>query len=68
MAKLPDGRIFIYKCKLTKIVIEDRELIMCKSCMHFRADGIPENGFGYCEIHSETHSDDDYCSEAEKKG
>ena len=44
------------------------ELVRCRNCVFFRADNIPEKDFGFCEIHYETHSDEDYCSEAEKKG
>ena len=33
MAKLPDGHVFIYKPKRTKIEIEERELVMCKNCV-----------------------------------
>lgn len=34
MAKLPDGHVFIYKPKRTKIEIEEHELVMCRNCKH----------------------------------
>ena len=65
MAKFPDGHVFIYKPKRTKIEIEEHKLVMCRNCKHRD----PEDH--KCDHHWHAYSplpvdDDFWCAYGEK--
>ena len=65
MAKFPDGHVFIYKPKRTKIEIEEHELVMCRNCKH----RVPEDH--KCDHHWHAYSplavdDEFWCGYGEK--
>lgn len=45
---------------------EQRNIVHCADCLHFRNDGIPENGCGYCELLSRTYEGRHYCADGVK--
>lgn len=46
---------------------EIRTVTLCKDCIHFNADNIPEEGCGYCELLSRTYESEHYCADGERK-
>ena len=62
--KLPDGYVFIPRLKnLTTIEVEQRDLVMCKSCWKHGLDNCP------MEFYWDSHPADDvcYCAMGERK-
>ena len=68
MAKLPDGHVFIYKQKLTKIEIEERELVMCRNCKHQDPDRFNDGSNRYvCRKGHGWKPDEWYCADGERR-
>lgn len=70
MAKFPDGHIFIYKPKRTQIVIEERELVMCKSCKHWIGGGIDDKDNFIpprCTLFNEIQTAEWFCPAGERE-
>ena len=78
MARMPDGWVIIPKDEgikqdengklYRKIRMDDKELVMCKSCKHYNTVGC-SNGFGWCEdsIVNTGVRDDFYCARGERR-
>lgn len=63
--KLPDGWIFTprqdAKDRL-KIVVEQSELVRCRSCRHYDTEGC-EEGYGWCHRRDFGTNDGWYCAD-----
>lgn len=46
---------------------EIRSVTLCKDCIHFNADNIPEEGCGFCELLSRTYESEHFCADGERK-
>ena len=65
--RLPDGWLITprqdKKC-LTKFVLEQTEIVRCKSCRHYNTVGCTE-GFGWCHRRDFGTNDEWYCADGE---
>lgn len=76
MARMPDGFVFITKVSGPKVkdgkafadvTIDERELVMCRSCKHRFIDG-DNVRVARCELnHNELMPDEWYCADGEAK-
>ena len=67
MARLPDGWIFMPRQDVKnrlKIVIEQIELVRCRSCKHYNTDYCGD-GYGWCERRNFGTNDEWYCADGE---
>lgn len=62
--KAPDGLITFYIPRGLSIILEQKELIMCRNCKHYDQY---EDGTGYCFENRINMYPDGYCSKAEKR-
>ena len=74
--KAPDGFIYTFKDKGgTKIEVEQKELIMCRSCKHCRKTDAWGRIEMWCDYHhgdfdtwESLENDEGFCSWAERRG
>ena len=73
MARIPDGFVFVTKASGPKakdgkvfvdISMDERKLVMCKSCRYYSTEGMVE-GFGLCYRRDFETSDEWYCADGE---
>lgn len=67
MARFPDGYIFVPNVQDLTVTLEERDLVMCKSCRYYNTVGCGE-GFGWCENPQVSRGtyDDFFCAKGEK--
>ena len=68
MAKLPDGWVFIPRTKdAITIEVEQRELVTCRNCKHYKFYGLQSETVSECELmHTENPAEDWWCADGEK--
>lgn len=75
MARMPDGFVFITKVSGPKVkdgkafadvTIDERELVMCRSCRHYNTACCSE-GCGWCEDRNVGTWDEWFCADGEAK-
>ena len=73
MARMPDGFVFITKVSGPKVkdgkafadvTIDERELVMCRSCRHYNTACCSE-GCGWCESRNLGTWDEWFCADGE---
>ena len=73
MARMPDGFVFITKASgpkvkdgkaLADVIIDERKLVMCRSCRHYNTACCNE-GCGWCEKSNLGTWDEWYCADGE---
>ena len=73
MARMPDGFVFITKVSGPKVkdgkafadvTIDERELVMCRSCRHYNTACCSE-GCGWCENRNFGTWDEWFCADGE---
>ena len=66
--KLPDGWLFTPRLDVVskKIVVEQTEIVRCRSCKHYDTEGCGE-GFGWCHRRNFGTCDEWYCADGEAK-
>ena len=52
---------------ILNLLREQPEVILCRECVNFRMDNVPEEGCGYCNLLERTFYCTDYCSQAVKQ-
>ena len=64
--KAPDGWVFVTKVSKTAICVDGKELITCKSCVHYKPF-LHKKNRKYCFKHDHVTTANDFCSFAERK-
>lgn len=68
--KLPDGWLFTPRQDekdRTKIVVEQTEIVRCRSCRHYNTECCCE-GFGWCECRNFGTWDEWFCADGKVRG